>query len=101
MVVVGRRHLQGLGLKLQLQLGSLGLGRRLMLAGDQRPTRALHHGLLAAQRVLLLRVRVHFMVLVGMRVDLVVLLMLMGVHFRVLLMGLVGVHLVVLLVRPV
>lgn len=41
------------------------------------------------------------MVLVGVRVDLVVLLMLMGVHFRVLLMGLVGVHLVVLLMRPV
>lgn len=56
MVVVGRCHLQGLGLELQLQLGGLGLGRRLMLAGDQRPASALHHGLLAAQWVLLLRV---------------------------------------------
>lgn len=64
-VVVGRRHFQGLGLELQLQLCGLGLGRRLMLAGDQCPATSLHHSLLAAQWMLLLRVRVHFMVLVG------------------------------------
>lgn len=72
-----------------------------MFAGDQRPTGALHYSLLAAQGVLLLRVRVNFVVLVGVRVDLMVLLMLMGVHLWVLLKGLVGIHLVVLLVRPV
>ncbi|TNN54291.1 hypothetical protein EYF80_035519 [Liparis tanakae] len=88
-VVVRRRHLQGLRLELQLQLRGLGLGLTLVLTGAERPASAFHDGLLLADRVLLLGVGVHFMVLLVLRV---------GVHLRVLLMWLMGVHLVVLLV---
>lgn len=60
-VVVSRRHLQSLGLKLKLELSGLGLG--LMLACSECSTSAFHYCLLLAQRVLLLGMGVHFMVL--------------------------------------
>lgn len=63
MVVVGRCHLQSLGLELKLELGGLRLRLSLMFTGAKRPTSTFHHSLLLANRVLLLGMRVHFMVL--------------------------------------
>lgn len=97
MVVVSRRHFQSLRLELKLKLSGLGLRRSLMFSRAQSPSSALHYSLLLANRVLLLGMRVHLVVLMLKWLHLGMLLVLrMGIHFCMLLMWLMGVHFVVL-----
>lgn len=62
-VVVSGCHLQSLGLELKLKLGGLGLRLSLVFARAECPSSAFHYSLLLANRVLLLGMRIHFMVL--------------------------------------
>lgn len=62
-VVVSCCHLQSLRLQLQLELGGLRLRGSLVFTRAKSGAGTLHHGLLLADGVLLLRVRVHLMML--------------------------------------